>query len=250
MTTLWEHEAGGTHYSVRQSGASIRLYSNKVFHTQWNPNKPIAGGVWDCLSLPVLYRRADSAANILLLGVGGGAVIRQLQLLTDFSKMIAVELDAQHLDIAKRWFGVNDTRVSLVHADAIRWLANYSGPPFDLIIDDLFGHEEGEPVRACEFTPSWTALLRSHLASQGLLVVNCVSSKELKQALFTLSDSGFGYGYRWSLQAYENAIGVLSNTPVHARDWSRNLESVGLDAAAQRQARAITRRPLKGLSMQ
>ena len=102
MTTLWEHEADGTLYSVRQSGASIRLYSNKVFHTQWNPNKPIAGGVWDCLSLPVLYRALNSSSRILLLGVGGGAVIRQLQLLTDFSEMLAVEIDAQH------WFGNDD----------------------------------------------------------------------------------------------------------------------------------------------
>ena len=247
MATLWEHDEGGTHYSVRQSGASIRLYSNKVFHTQWNPNKPIAGGVWDCLSLPVLYRPIDSTPRILLLGVGGGAVIRQLQLLTGFSEMVAVEIDAQHLDIARRWFGVEDSRVSLVHADAIQWLANYNGPPFDLIIDDLFGHDEGEPLRACQLTSLWTDLLRSHLVSEGLLVVNCVNSKELKQALLALADSGFRYGYRWSLQAYENAIGVLSNTPVHAREWSRHLETVGLDVASQRQARAIMRRPMKGL---
>jgi len=247
MTTLWEHEERGTHYSVRQSGASIRLYSNKVFHTQWNPNKPIAGGVWDCLSLPVLYRPINSSLRILLLGVGGGAVIKQLQLLTDFTEMVAVEIDAQHLDIASRWFGVNDSRVSLVHGDAIQWLANYEGAPFDLIIDDLFGHDEGEPIRACELTPLWTDLLRAHLVSGGLLVVNCVNSKELKQAMSSLADSGFRYGYRWSLPLYENAIGVLSTAPVHARDWSRHLEIIGLDAASQRQARAIIRRPLKGL---
>lgn len=247
MTTLWEHEEAGTHYSVRQSGASIRLYSNKVFHSQWNPNKPFAGGVWDCLSLPVLYRPIDSSPRILLLGVGGGASIRQLQSLTRFSEMIAVEIDVQHLDIATRWFGVNDSRVSLVHADAIDWLNNYDGPPFDLIIEDLFGHDEGEPIRACELSPLWTDLLRSHLRPQGLLVVNCVNSKELKHALYSLANSGFRYGYRWSLQAYENAIGVLSNTPIHARDWSRHLETLNLDATSMRQARAIMRRPLKGL---
>ena len=247
MTILWEHEKGGTYYSVRQSGASIRLYSNKVFHTQWNPNKPIAGGVWDCLSLPVIYRPIESTKRILLLGVGGGAVIRQLQLLTQFSELLAVEIDSQHIDIATRWFGVDDSRVSLIHADAIAWLASYNGAPFDLIIDDLFGHEEGEPIRACELSPTWTDLLRSHLVQDGLLVVNCVNSKELKQGLLSLADSGFRYGYRWSLQAYENAIGVLSNSPIHAREWSRHVESTELDAASQRQARAIMRRPLKGL---
>ena len=97
MTTLWEHTEGGTLYSVRQSGASIRLYSNRVFHSQWNPNKPFAGGVWDCLSLPALYRPIDSLPRILLLGVGGGAVIRQLQELCDFAQLVAVEIDEQHI---------------------------------------------------------------------------------------------------------------------------------------------------------
>ena len=247
MTTLWEHEADGTHYSVRQSGASIRLYSNRVFHSQWNPNKPFAGGVWDCLSLPILYRPLHSLPRILLLGVGGGAVIRQLQHLCNFTELCAIEIDAHHIDIASRFFGVDDPRVTLHHQDAIQWLANYTGPPFDLIIDDLFGHDEGEPLRACELTSTWTDLLRHHLTEAGLLVVNCVDSKELKNALPELADSGFRYGYRWTLQAYENAIGVLGNDPIHARDWSKNLELTGLGAASQRQVRAITRRPMKGL---
>lgn len=247
MSVLWEHQTQDTHYSVRQSGASIRLYSNRVFHSQWNPDKPFAGGVWDCLSLPVFYRPEQDTQRILLLGVGGGAVIRQLQQLVDFTTLTAVEIDEQHLSIATRWFGVDDARVSLIHADAIRWLANYQGPPFDMIIDDLFGHSEGEPLRACELAPLWTSCLYQHLQLNGTLVVNCVDSRELKQAIPVLGDSGFSCGYRWMLPTYENAIGVLSPSGFKARDWSRRLESSGLSAESQRQARATIRRPLRGL---
>lgn len=245
MSLLWEQRTADTHYSVRQSGASIRLYSNRVFHSQWNPNKPFAGGVWDCLSLPVLYRPAEEARRILLLGVGGGAVIRQLQCLARFSHLSAIEIDAQHLDIARRWFGVTDERVELVHADAIEWMANRSGEAYDLIIDDLFGHSEGEPLRACPLTSHWVDLLRSNLTDKGLLVVNCVNSHELKQALPVFGDSGFRHGFRWTLPAYENAIGVLSQKSLQARDWSRQLEESGLDGPTQRQARATIRRPLR-----
>lgn len=245
MTLLWEQRTTDTHYSVRQSGASIRLYSNRVFHSQWNPNKPFAGGVWDCLSLPVLYRPVETTRRILLLGVGGGAVIRQLQCLTQFTHLSAIEIDAQHLDIARRWFGVTDVRVDLVHADAIEWMANRSGERYDLIIDDLFGHSEGEPLRACSLTPNWVELLRSNLTDRGLLVVNCVNSHELKQALPVFSDSGFRHGFRWTLPAYENAIGVLSQESLQARDWSRQLEEAGLDGPTQRQARSTVRRPLR-----
>jgi len=212
MTVLWECRREGTHYSVRQSGASIRLYSNRVFHSQWNSNKPFAGGVWDCLSLPAFYLPEDSIKRVLLLGLGGGAVVRQLQIMTNFDQLNAIEIDQQHIDIARRWFGVNDDRVTLIQHDAI-----------------------------------WTDLLHSNLNHEGVLVMNCVNSKELKQGVPALADSGFRCGYRWTLPAYENAIAVLSKVPVHARDWSRNLERSPLNRAAQRQARSTIRRPLQGL---
>lgn len=245
MTLLWEHQSADTHYSVRRSGASVRLYSNRVFHSQWNPDRPFAGGVWDCLSLPVLYRPTSSIRRVLLLGVGGGAVIRQLQCLCNFSELTAVEIDSQHLDVAQRWFGVKDERVELVHADAIEWLANYTGDAFDLIIDDLFGHDEGEPLRACVLTTHWVELLQQHLVDSGLLVVNCVNAHELKQALPVFADAGLRHGYRWTLPAYENAIGVVSTQSLQARDWSRQLEAVVPGATAQSPARAIIRRPLR-----
>jgi len=247
MTLLWELNTVDTHYSVRASGASIRLYSNRVFHSQWNPDKPFAGGVWDCLSLPALYRPREHFKRVLLLGVGGGAVIRQLQHLIDFETMAAVEIDAYHLEIAQRWFGVDDHRVDLQHDDAFTWLANYSGSGFDLIIDDLFGHSQGEPLRACALTPAWVDLLQVNLAHDGLVVVNCVDSRELKTALPVFGEFEFRYGYRWTLPAYENAIGVMSRSSLHARDWSRHLEFSQLDSLAQRQARATIRRPLRGL---
>jgi len=185
---------------------------------------------------------------VLVLGLGGGAAVRQLQMITDFTELTAVEIDEQHIDIARRWFGVDDKRVNLIYDDAISWLYSYRGAPFDLIIDDLFGHEEeGEPARACALTSAWTDLLHSHLKRDGLLVINCVNSKEMKQAIPALADSGFRFGYRWTLPAYENAIAVLSNKAIHARDWSRNLETSSLSKPLQKQARATLRRPLKGL---
>lgn len=249
MGVLWEHQTDGTHYSVRQSGASIRLYSNKVFHSQWNPAKPFAGGIWDCLSLPVLYRPPETVQNILLLGVGGGTVIRQLQHLIKFTKLAAIDIDDQHLQIARQWFGVNDERVDLLHADATRWLQRYDEEPFDIIIDDLFGHSDGEPQRACALNTHWLDTLATHLKPAGVLVINCVSSRELTHALPAMASVGFNSGYRWTLPAYENAIAVLGEQSLRARDWSRNLENSGLGKIAQRQARATVRRPLRGFEM-
>ena len=97
MSLLWEQSCNDTHYSVRSSGGSIRLYTNRVFHSQWNPRQPFAGGIWDCLSLPVLHRAAIGMRRVLLLGVGGGAVIRQLQQIYRYEAITAVELSLIHI---------------------------------------------------------------------------------------------------------------------------------------------------------
>lgn len=253
MSVLWETEQGGTRYSVRTHGASLRLYSNGVFHSQWNPERPFAGGVWDCLSLPALYRPPEALATVLVLGVGGGAVLRQLGTLLPSASITGVEIDPVHLDIASRWFGVADRpgkgagRVELIEADACRWLANRTGAPFDLVIDDLFGHAGNEPERAVALESHWVSLLASNTAAEGLLVVNAIDGRELKRAAPVFGDAGFRYGRRLSLAAWDNVIGVLSRTPLHSRDWSRRLEASGLPAAARRQARAIDQQTLRGL---
>lgn len=195
----------------------------------------------------MLYRQPEQIQRALLLGVGGGAVILQLQQLLAIRQFTAIEIDEHHLTIAQDWFGIDNTKVNLVHDDAVKWLLNYSGEPFDLIIDDLFGHSSGEPVRACALEAAWLDTLRRNLSPAGLLVANCVDAGELSAAVPAMNDTGFRFGYRWSLPSYENIIAVLSCASLQARDWSKNLEHSGLGAAAQRQARSIKRQPIRGL---
>ena len=230
---------------MRRHGASVRLYSNGVFHSQWNPERPFAGGVWDCLSLPALYRPPESLRRVLVLGVGGGAVIRQLERLVAFDTLTAIEIDAVHLEVARRWFGVEEGRVRLHEADAIGWLRRRCGDPYDLVVDDLFGHAGGEPVRAQPLTPNWMSLLRATTRPGGLLVVNCVEGEELEAAAALAADEGLVHARRWSLPGYDNAIGVFGDTGLVPREWSRRLDASALSSESRRQARRIVRRPLR-----
>ncbi len=184
--------------------------------------------------------------SALLLGVGGGAVMRQLQYLVPSAAMTGVEIDEVHLDVAHRWFGVE--KHTLIHADAISWL--YSRPRsqrYDLVIDDLFGHDQGEPMRAVALDDEWVAELAAALTDNGLLIVNAVDGRELQRAVPVFLAAGFRYGRRWSLPAYHNVIGVMSQSPLHSREWSRRLDSLLLSAATRRQARACRRQGLRGL---
>jgi len=137
----------------------VRLYKNKVFHSQWNDNRPLSGGVWDLLFLPALFLPADSVKRILLLGVGGGAVIRQYLSFLSVEQIVGVELQ---------------------QADAIQWVNSYRGPNFDIIIEDLFTEKAGEAVRVVEASEQWYRSLRKLLRPSGALIINFEDPAQLR----------------------------------------------------------------------
>ncbi len=244
MTIVWELTENGTLYSVRQAGASVRLYSNRVFHSQWNPERPMAGAVWDCLSLPVLFRPQCQLSHGALLGVGGGAVLRQLQSLRHFDSFIGLELDEVHIDIARDWFGVEEKLAELVHDDAVGWLWRYDGEPFDLLIDDLFGHDEHEPIRAQPLTQEWVNRLAEMTSDDGLLVVNCIDRAELHRARPHFRQAGFEFGMSFSQRQYDNHIGVFSRGLLDTKSWLSALAESSLPTHAIRTAKSVLRRKL------
>ncbi|HKK18504.1 MAG TPA: hypothetical protein VJ952_07465, partial [Opitutales bacterium] len=93
MALLWNHEVEGNLYEVRSAGASLRLYRNGVNHSQWNPDRPLSGSVWDLITLPALHRPKARIRDALMLGFGAGAVARQLCELAGVERLVGVELD-------------------------------------------------------------------------------------------------------------------------------------------------------------
>ena len=55
MAILWQKKIKNTQYEVRSAGQTRRLYTDGVFHSQFNPNRAITGGVWDLLMLPTFF---------------------------------------------------------------------------------------------------------------------------------------------------------------------------------------------------
>ena len=80
MALLWTTKKGNTQYEVRTAGDSIRLYTNRAFHSQYNPKHVFTGAMWDLLSIPALFYAINlqrKPNSVLMLGVGGGTAIHQ-----------------------------------------------------------------------------------------------------------------------------------------------------------------------------
>lgn len=231
MAIVWETRQGDTHYEVRSAGGARRLYTNGVFHSQYNPNNPITGNVWDLILLPVFFYRPGTIKRILMLGVGGGAVIQQLNYFIQPVEIIGIEYDPVHIKIAERFFNVRQQNVSLYQADAVEWLENYRGPKFDMIIDDLFGEVDGEPSRAVAVTNTWARKLFSKVTKEGIVVCNFISPKELKGSAYIqdrLLQSRIASAFTLSNPYYENVIGAFLGIESSSKRLRERLLSVPL----------------------
>ncbi len=221
---VWQQYKKNNHYQLRKAGNSLRLYRNEVFHSQYNGGRFLNGGVWDMLWLPIFFRPVDRPLRILMLGLGAGAAIKKIQQYACIDQVIAVDIDATHIYIAKKFLHLTDRTISLKKADAEQWLRRYNGPAFDIIIDDLFYEQDGEPLRAVDLhsnNGAWLSLLKRHLLKGGLLIANCTSPAEARSLVSKASSSRrvFKYGMRFSKSAYANILAVVSDMPVTRQQW-------------------------------
>ncbi|MFP5382440.1 MAG: spermidine synthase [Gammaproteobacteria bacterium] len=203
MAVIWRKDAGGVHYEVRTAGKTTRLYTNGVLHTQHNPSRLLTGSVWDLLLLPALLLPRDKVRRVLVLGVGGGAVIHQLLRLFPAVQVTAVELNPVHVSVARRFFGLGDPRLHIVCENAVTWLALYDGEPFDLVIDDLFGDRDGQPCRAVDANTDWFDLLAMPLSPGGVLAMNFATQREVRA-------SAWGHGERAVRRRFPGALSLAT----------------------------------------
>ncbi len=226
MAVIWQKNIDNVLYEVRQAGKTIRLYTDGVFHSQYNHKRNIIGGIWDLIVLPSFFYDSDKLQRILLLGVGGGAVIHHLQHFHAPLDITGIELNPIHIEIAYKYFKLTKKQANVVEADAVRWLQNYQGEKFDIIIDDLFGADKGEPVRAIDADSNWFKLLEKNLTNQGTLVFNFISPKNLRQSGYFQSQkiaNKFQSVMQFTLPAFENAIGAFSKMEVKSTDLRKRV---------------------------
>jgi spermidine synthase len=179
MAIVWQKTRDGIVYQIRNAGSTLRLYTDNVLHSQFNPNKRLTGSVWDLLFLPALCHLSKKPLRVLVLGVGGGAVIKMLNEFVDCDDIVGLELNPTHIEIAQRFFELSAPNIQLIHADAVQWVENKSSKiesaeKFDVIIDDLFFEEANEPVKVATPNATWFYTLYSLLKPNGLIIMNFV----------------------------------------------------------------------------
>lgn len=214
MAIIYSKNEGDHHYEVRQAGNSIRLYTNGVFHSQWNTSRPLAGQLWDLLFLPALYsEKFPYLTRCLVLGVGGGAVINALLRFTQTTHIDAIDLDPIHLEISRKYFVKQHGSVNYVCCDAVEFVKKKATRKYDFILEDIFGgadDDKGDARRPIDVSELWLKNLNQCLTKSGVLIINFENEAQARKALKPkiLEKTGF-LGRRFLTHpSYENCIAV------------------------------------------
>ncbi len=178
MAVVWQHQKEGTAYEVRQAGQTTRLYSNGVLHSQYNPKHIISGAIWDLLLLPAFLKK-EPPQTILLLGLGGGALLHMIRHCFPQTEIDCVEIDPTHIQIAKRWFKIPTKNIEIHQGDAYDFLHS-TNQRYDWIIDDVFQHVTGDPERSMSIGTS-LALCRKRLCKNGLISMNLIGQRQFTE---------------------------------------------------------------------
>ena len=105
--------------------------------------------------------RAQRLGSVLMIGVGGGSLVRSLHAVAPEARMDAVELHRPVLELARRWFGLPDGPWVTYHVDDGRRFLARSTRRYDLVVLDAFGTET---VPAHLLSREFMALVAERLA--------------------------------------------------------------------------------------
>jgi spermidine synthase len=138
----------------------------------------------DPYDLTLVYGRAMTIAaiypqdikRVLVLGLGGGSIPVYLDHFLPDATIDTVELDPGVIDVAKKYFGLRETkRFHLIEDDA-RVFLNRHREPYDIIIVDTF---TGSYIPFHLMTKEFYQLLRDRLAPHGVVAFNFFPSEKL-----------------------------------------------------------------------
>ena len=248
MAVIWKGHSESGKLEVRSAGATRRLYCDGVLHTQYNPKHILTGDVWDPMGLAPAVAAPGNIQRALILGLGGGAVVHQLRQFFNVPQIQAIELDTKRIQLGRKFFGLKLPGIKLISGDAIEWVEQYDGPAFDLVIDDLFGQTDGEPVRAAPLTPRWLKKLNSMTSPNGILVTNCVDWAELLNSPFVQSQvyrKRFASALHCMHETSWNHIAIFSRQQIDVQSFEKRIQDLPqLRTAAMRRRLRFTTRQL------
>ena len=160
--------------AVVSAGKRINMDVEGATFATWHPWLRMTGYSWDALSAACLLRHEGPPRTVLLLGLAGGTVARQLRCLVPEAAITGVDIDGAVVDLARRHMGLDELGIEVVIADADRFLTA-TDRRFDAILDDLFLSGPLDVARQLLPVGERLARLQERLTPGGVIAANLIT---------------------------------------------------------------------------
>ncbi len=154
-----------------------------------------------------------SVENLLLLGMGGGSIIKSLRETFEYQKnIVAVEIDPEIIKLAKDEFGISASeKLQIIREDAFEFvktsdLSAGAKEKFQLIIIDLFIDLDVPPIfYEKEFSKNVSLLVQKN----GFIIFNVGVNLEKNSDIVKKIISNFGSGFEFKILSKVNRTNTL-----------------------------------------
>jgi spermidine synthase len=200
---------------VRHGPHGLELRVDGTFASSLREGRLSAGPVWDAIAASVLALPPHRRRSALILGLGGGSIVRLLLAIAPKMSIVGVEKDEEVVRVARRQLGLGALGVEVVLGDALAVLAS-ERRHFDLIVEDTFVGPSRGIRKPDGFPAPGLDLASRRLTPSGVLAVNTIhEGPDVARVL-----AGLLPELRCaSVQGYWNRIYVAGRSLPSASEW-------------------------------
>jgi predicted membrane-bound spermidine synthase len=163
--------------AVVACGERVNMDVTGATFATWHPRHLLTGYSWDALAAACLLRADGPPASVLLLGIAGGTMARQLRALVPEAAITGVDIDREVIELARRHMALDEIGLEVVIGDALQFLVD-TERRFDVVVDDLFLSGSTDVERSHIPPAERLALIRSRIVPGGLAVTNLITDAD------------------------------------------------------------------------
>ena len=241
---VYEKESPYGYIQVVQDGTRTELILNEgeAIHSIYDTASLLTGGPWDYMAVADAFRPAQSAEapprDVAILGLAGGTAARQLTAAYGSNVQITgVEIDPDILDVAHRYFHLDEPNVHSVVADARYWIDTTSSK-YDVVVMDAYR----QPYIPFHLTTrEFFSEVRDHLRPNGVAVVNAgrtATDYRLVDAIASTMAAVYSTVFLVDVPEFNNTLVYGTMEPVTVADVQHNLQLIH-EPVAQDVARSV-----------
>jgi spermidine synthase len=248
---LYEKESAYHYIQVVQVGTKTELILNEgqAVHSIYDSANLLTRGPWDYMLIADAFRPAQASEpqpkSIAILGLAGGTAARQYTAAYGPEVQITgVEIDPEIIDVAHRYFHLDEPNVHPVASDARYWLNTQAGR-YDVIIMDAYR----QPYIPFHLTTrEFCSEVRSHLNPGGVAVVNAgrtATDYRLVDAIASTMAAVYPSVFLVDVPEFANTLVYGSTQPTTIEDVKHNLGLINEPLARTVATSAITEGDLR-----